>query len=135
MNEAYICDAIRTPIGRFGGGLSSIRADDLAALSVKELMSRNNGVDWDLLEEVVFGFLQLFRSKECNLVDLVFQVGHCKCLFVPGCQTLEQSFPHEVRPLEIHRIQSLVIGKHGSRSVFKHLFDVWISKTYTVFSR
>ena len=95
MNEAYICDAIRTPIGRFGGGLSSLRADDLAALSLKELMSRNNGVDWDLLEEVVFGFLQLFRSKECNLVDLVFQVGHCKCLFVPGCQTLEQSFPHE----------------------------------------
>ncbi len=55
MNEAYICDAIRTPIGRFGGGLSSLRADDLAALSLKELMSRNNGVDWDLLEEVVFG--------------------------------------------------------------------------------
>ena len=55
MSEAYICDAIRTPIGRFGGGLSSLRADDLAALSLKELMSRNNGVDWDLLEEVVFG--------------------------------------------------------------------------------
>ena len=55
MNEAYICDAIRTPIGRFGGGLSSIRTDDLAALSLQELMSRNNGVDWDLLEEVVFG--------------------------------------------------------------------------------
>ena len=38
MKEAFICDAIRTPIGRFGGGLSSIRADDLAALSLKELM-------------------------------------------------------------------------------------------------
>ena len=55
MKEAFICDAIRTPIGRFGGGLSSIRADDLAALSLKELMNRNNGIDWELLEEVVFG--------------------------------------------------------------------------------
>jgi len=55
MKEAFICDAIRTPIGRFGGGLSSIRADDLAALSLKELMNRNNSIDWELLEEVVFG--------------------------------------------------------------------------------
>ena len=55
MREAFICDAIRTPIGRFGGSLSSIRTDDLAALSLKELMSRNNSIDWELLEEVVFG--------------------------------------------------------------------------------
>ena len=55
MREAFICDAIRTPIGRFGGSLSSIRTDDLAALSLKELMNRNNGIDWELLEEVVFG--------------------------------------------------------------------------------
>ncbi len=55
MNEAFICDAIRTPIGRFGGALSSIRADDLASLSLKELMNRNRRVDWELLEEVVFG--------------------------------------------------------------------------------
>ena len=55
MKEAFICDAIRTPIGRFGGSLSSIRTDDLAALSLKELMNRNNGIDWELLEEVVFG--------------------------------------------------------------------------------
>ncbi|MBT18073.1 MAG: 3-oxoadipyl-CoA thiolase [Dehalococcoidia bacterium] len=55
MKEAFICDAIRTPIGRFGGSLSSIRTDDLAALSLKELMNRNSGIDWELLEEVVFG--------------------------------------------------------------------------------
>ena len=55
MKEAFICDAIRTPIGRFGGGLSSIRADDLAALSLKELINRNSGIDLELLEEVVFG--------------------------------------------------------------------------------
>ena len=55
MNDAFICDAIRTPIGKFGGALSSIRADDLAALSLKELINRNRKVDWELLEEVVFG--------------------------------------------------------------------------------
>ena len=55
MNDAFICDAIRTPIGKFGGALSSIRADDLAALSLKELINRNRRVDWELLEEVVFG--------------------------------------------------------------------------------
>ena len=50
MREAFICDAIRTPIGRFGGSLSSIRTDDLAALSLKELMNRNSSIDLELLE-------------------------------------------------------------------------------------
>ena len=46
MNEAYICDYIRTPIGRFGGGLSSVRTDDLAAIPLKALQQRNANVDW-----------------------------------------------------------------------------------------
>ena len=55
MKDAFICDAIRSPIGRFGGGLSSIRADDLAALSLKELIIRNNSIDWEDIDEVIFG--------------------------------------------------------------------------------
>ncbi len=55
MKDAFICDAIRSPIGRFGGSLSSIRADDLAALSLKELMIRNNSIDLEDIDEVVFG--------------------------------------------------------------------------------
>ena len=55
MKDAFICDAIRSPIGRFGGSLSSIRADDLAALSLKELMIRNNSIDWEDIDEVIFG--------------------------------------------------------------------------------
>ena len=55
MKDAFICDAIRSPIGRFGGSLSSIRADDLAALSLKELMLRNNSIDWEDIDEVIFG--------------------------------------------------------------------------------
>ena len=55
MTEAYICDYIRTPIGRFGGSLSSVRADDLAAIPLKALMARNANVDWGQIDDVVFG--------------------------------------------------------------------------------
>lgn len=55
MTEAFICDAIRTPIGRFGGALSSIRADDLAALPIKSLVDRNPDVDWERIDDVIFG--------------------------------------------------------------------------------
>jgi 3-oxoadipyl-CoA thiolase len=55
MREVYICDAIRTPIGRFGGGLSAVRADDLAAVPIKALMARNPSVDWSAIDEVFLG--------------------------------------------------------------------------------
>ncbi|WP_426232878.1 3-oxoadipyl-CoA thiolase [Pararhizobium sp. DWP3-4] len=55
MTEAYICDYIRTPIGRFGGSLSSVRADDLGAIPLKALMQRNASVDWQAVDDVIFG--------------------------------------------------------------------------------
>ncbi len=55
MNNAYICDAIRTPIGRYGGSLSTIRADDLGALPVKALMERNPNVDWAGTDDLYYG--------------------------------------------------------------------------------
>jgi 3-oxoadipyl-CoA thiolase len=55
MTDAYICDAIRTPIGRYGGSLASIRADDLAAIPIAALVSRNAKVDWSALDDVTFG--------------------------------------------------------------------------------
>ncbi|MGQ2967420.1 MAG: 3-oxoadipyl-CoA thiolase [Allorhizobium sp.] len=55
MTEAFICDYIRTPIGRFGGSLSSVRADDLGAVPLKALMERNVGIDWEAVEDVIFG--------------------------------------------------------------------------------
>ena len=55
MKDAFICDAIRSPIGRFGGSLATIRADDLASLSLKELIKRNSSINWEDLDEVVFG--------------------------------------------------------------------------------
>ncbi len=55
MAEAFICDYIRTPIGRFGGSLSSVRADDLGAVPLRALMERNADVDWDAVDDVIFG--------------------------------------------------------------------------------
>ncbi|WP_174562732.1 3-oxoadipyl-CoA thiolase [Pseudomonas marginalis] len=55
MRDVFICDAIRTPIGRFGGGLATVRADDLAALPIKALMERNPSVDWSAVDEVFLG--------------------------------------------------------------------------------
>jgi acetyl-CoA acyltransferase len=55
MTEAYICDYIRTPIGRFGGALSSVRADDLGAVPLKALLERNRSVDWEAVDDVIFG--------------------------------------------------------------------------------
>jgi acetyl-CoA acyltransferase len=55
MTEAYICDYIRTPIGRFGGSLSSVRADDLGAVPLSALKQRHPGLDWSAVDEVIFG--------------------------------------------------------------------------------
>jgi acetyl-CoA acyltransferase len=55
MTEAYICDAIRTPFGRYGGALSSVRADDLGAIPIKALMERNPTVDWSQVTDVLYG--------------------------------------------------------------------------------
>ncbi|MCB1965807.1 MAG: acetyl-CoA C-acyltransferase, partial [Candidatus Accumulibacter sp.] len=55
MNEAFICDAVRTPVGRYGGALSGVRTDDLAALPIRALIDRNPGVDWSLVDDVIYG--------------------------------------------------------------------------------
>ncbi|SAL69063.1 beta-ketoadipyl CoA thiolase [Caballeronia udeis] len=55
MKEAFICDAIRTPVGRYGGALSSVRADDLGAVPLRALMERNKDVDWNAVDDLIFG--------------------------------------------------------------------------------
>jgi acetyl-CoA C-acetyltransferase len=55
MSEAYICDAIRTPFGRYGGALSAVRTDDLGAIPLRALMQRNPGVDWERVDDVIIG--------------------------------------------------------------------------------
>jgi acetyl-CoA acyltransferase len=55
MHDAFICDAIRTPFGRYGGALKDVRADDLAAVPIRSIVERNGGVDWRALDDVVYG--------------------------------------------------------------------------------
>ncbi|MGH8629338.1 MAG: 3-oxoadipyl-CoA thiolase [Burkholderiales bacterium] len=55
MNDVFICDAVRTPFGRYGGALSTVRADDLAAIPIRALMARNAAVDWGAVDDVIFG--------------------------------------------------------------------------------
>jgi 3-oxoadipyl-CoA thiolase len=55
MNEAFICDAVRTPFGRYGGALSTVRADDLGAVPLRALMQRNPDVDWAAVDDVIYG--------------------------------------------------------------------------------
>ncbi len=55
MRSVFVCDAVRTPIGRYGGALAQVRTDDLAAIPIRELMKRNPGVDWSALDELILG--------------------------------------------------------------------------------
>ena len=70
MPEAFICDAIRTPIGRYGGSLSSMRTDDLAALPISTLMDRNSSVDWDKVDDVVFGCVNQSGEDNRNIARM-----------------------------------------------------------------
>ena len=70
MTEAYICDAIRTPIGRYGGALAQIRADDLAALPIRALVDRNPKVDWAELDDVILGCANQAGEDNRNLARM-----------------------------------------------------------------
>jgi len=70
MTEAYICDYIRTPIGRYAGALSSIRADDLAAIPIRALIERNAGVDWGELDDVILGCANQAGEDNRNLARM-----------------------------------------------------------------
>ncbi|MGB0129598.1 MAG: 3-oxoadipyl-CoA thiolase [Rhodocyclaceae bacterium] len=84
MNEAWICDAVRTPFGRYGGALAGVRTDDLAALPIKALMARNGGVDWAAVDDVILGCANQAGEDNRN-------VGRMAALLaglpetVPGC--------------------------------------------------
>jgi 3-oxoadipyl-CoA thiolase len=70
MNEAYICDAVRTPIGRYGGVLSSVRTDDLATLPIKALMERNAKVDWGAVDDVLYGCVNQAGEDNRNVARM-----------------------------------------------------------------
>ena len=70
MNQAFICDAIRTPFGRYGGALSSVRTDDLAAIPLMALMARNPQVDWASVSDVIFGCVNQAGEDNRNVAHM-----------------------------------------------------------------
>src|SRR6266849_2085426 len=70
MTEVFICDAVRTPFGRYGGALSSIRTDDLATLPIKALMERNPSVDWGSLDDVIYGCVNQAGEDNRNVARM-----------------------------------------------------------------
>ena len=70
MSQAFICDAIRTPIGRYGGALSMVRTDDLAAIPLKALMERNPKVDWSAVDDLVYGCVNQAGEDNRNVARM-----------------------------------------------------------------
>jgi 3-oxoadipyl-CoA thiolase len=70
MTQAFICDAVRTPIGRYGGALAHVRADDLAAIPIRALVERNGAVDWDELDDIILGCANQAGEDNRNLARM-----------------------------------------------------------------
>ena len=89
MEEAFICDGIRTPIGRYGGALAGVRTDDLAALPIKTLMERNFGVDWETVNDVILGCANQAGEDNRNVARMA---------------TLLSGLPHTVPGATVNRL-------------------------------
>ena len=83
MKEAFLCDGIRTPVGRYGGVLSSVRADDLGAIPIKTLMERNSGVDWEAVDDVILGCANQAGEDNRNVARMASLLSGLP-LTVPG---------------------------------------------------
>jgi len=83
MNHAFICDAVRTPFGRYGGALSGVRTDDLAAVPLKALMARNPNVDWQAVSDVLYGCVNQAGEDNRNVAHMASLLAGLP-LEVPG---------------------------------------------------
>ncbi len=84
MRHAFICDAVRTPVGRYGGALSAVRTDDLAAIPLAALTARNPGVDWSALDDVVLGCANQAGEDNRNVARMALLLAGLPAT-VPGC--------------------------------------------------
>ena len=136
MIDACICDAIRTPIGRFGGALSSIRADDLAALSIKELKERNTSIDWSMVDEVIFGCANQAGEDNRNIARMSLLLAGLPQT-VPGitinrlCASGLEAVTYASRMIKSNEAHLIIAG--GVESMSRAPFV--IPKSTTPFSR
>ncbi len=136
MMDAFICDAIRTPIGRFGGALSSIRTDDLAALSIKELKERNTSIDWSMVDEVIFGCANQAGEDNRNIARMSLLLAGLPQT-VPGltinrlCASGLEAVTYASRMIKSNEAHLIIAG--GVESMSRAPFV--IPKSTTPFSR
>jgi acetyl-CoA acyltransferase len=136
MDQAYICDAIRTPFGRYGGALSSIRTDDLAALPIKALMERNSKVDWSAVDDVVYGCANQAGEDNRNVARMALLLAGLPTE-VPGstvnrlCGSSMDAVAVGARAIQCGEVSLLIAG--GVESMSRAPFVV--SKADAAFSR
>src|SRR5947209_960343 len=136
MTEAFICDAVRTPFGRYGGALSSIRTDDLAALPLKALMERNAALDWAALDDVVYGCVNQAGEDNRNVARMALLLAGLP-QSVPGatvnrlCGSSMDALGTAARAIRAGETQLMVAG--GVESMSRAPFV--IPKADSAFSR
>jgi acetyl-CoA acyltransferase len=136
MSEVFICDYIRTPIGRFGGALSSVRTDDLGAIPLKALMARNAGVDWEALDDVVFGCANQAGEDNRNVARMAallagLPVGVAGTTINRLCGSGMDAVLYAARAVKAGEAELLIAG--GVESMSRAPFVV--PKAETAFSR
>jgi acetyl-CoA acyltransferase len=136
MDTAYICDAIRTPIGRYGGSLSSLRADDLAAIPIKALMERNPKADWNALDDVLLGCANQAGEDNRNVARMALLLAGLP-KEVPGstinrlCGSSMDAVAIAARAIKSGETQLMIAG--GAESMSRSPFVV--GKADSAFSR
>src|SRR5829696_4164595 len=101
MRDVFICDAARTPIGRYGGALSKVRTDDLAAVPIRELVKRNPKVDWSQLDEVYFGCANQAGEDNRNVARMALMLA---------------GLPHEIPGITVNRLCASGLDAVGAAS-------------------
>jgi len=136
MSDAFICDALRTPFGRYGGVLSSIRTDDLAAIPIKALMERNAAVDWLALDDVIFGCANQAGEDNRNVARMALLLAGLPQL-VPGvtvnrlCGSSMEAVAMAARAIRSSEAELVIAG--GVESMSRAPFVM--AKTDAAFSR
>ncbi|MEI6301031.1 MAG: 3-oxoadipyl-CoA thiolase [Betaproteobacteria bacterium] len=136
MNEAYICDAVRTPFGRYGGALSGVRTDDLAAIPLKALMERNPKVDWSAVDDVIYGCVNQAGEDNRNVARMALLLSGLPDS-IPGvtvnrlCGSSLEAVGTAARAIKSGEVQMLIAG--GVESMSRAPFV--IPKADSAFSR
>jgi len=121
MKTVYLCDAVRTPIGRYGGALSSVRTDDLAAIPLRALLQRNSQADWDQLDEVTLGCANQAGEDNRNVARMALLLAGISQT-VPGatvnrlCASGMEAIGNAARAIAAGELEFIIAGGVESMS-------------------